>query len=107
MIRETKAVHARVTHVLNVYAQPGRAGGTSLAGDSYAEGAARGDLRILRDALTDFVDAYIAIRARIDQTVEPPPTRALPGTAEKVEVMRQRHESDRDIHSNKDARRDG
>lgn len=107
MIREARTAQARVTHVLNVYAQPGRAGGASLVGEAYAAAASRGDLRILRDALTDAVETYLAISRRIDAVIEPPPTRALPGTAEKVEAMRKRHEQDQDIHSNKDARRDG
>ena len=107
VIREARTAQARVTHVLNVYAQPDRAGGASLVGEAYAAAAARGDLRILRDALTDAVETYIAISRRIDTVIAPAPTRALPGTAEKVETMRQRHERDEDLHNHRDARREG
>lgn len=103
VIREARRLQAALTHVLNCYAQPDKAGGASLAGDLYAKAAARGDLRMLRDV----VILGREIEKRIDAVVTPPPTRALPGTAEKVEVMRSRHEKDLDLHNTEDARRDG
>ena len=106
VIREARAAHARITHVLRVYAEPDRAGGASLVGEAYAEAAARGDLRILRDAIVDAVTVYERIARRIDAVVMPPTTRALPGTSEKVEEMRRRHERDMDLHNDEDARRE-
>lgn len=106
VIREARAAHARITHVLRVYAQPDRAGGASLVGEAYAAAAARGDLRILRDAIVDAVQIYERIAGRIDAVVMPPPTRAMPGTSEKVEEMRRRHERDMDLHNDNDARRE-
>ena len=106
MIREARSAHARITHVLRVYADPARAGGASLVGEAYAAAASRGDLRILRDAIVDVVEIYERIAGRIDAVVMPPATRALPGTSEKVEEMRRRHERDMDLHNDKDARRE-
>lgn len=103
MIRESRRFQALLTHTLNCYARPEKAGGASLAGDLYAEAAARGDLRMLRDVL---VLAH-EIERRIDTVITPTPTRALPGTREKVEVMAERHKRLMDLHHDKDARREG
>jgi hypothetical protein len=107
ILREARTLQARLTSVLNVYARPETAGGASLAGDVYAEGAAAGDPRILADALGDVADGVGRLRAQLEAITEPRPTRALPGTAEKVAVMRQRFERFESLHSTKDARRDG
>lgn len=102
VIREARAIQARLTHVLDCYARPHQAGGASLNGEKYAEAAAAGDLRPLRDVLVDGG----AMAERITEVIQPDPTTALPGTAEKVEIMAKRHEERQDIHSNKDARRE-
>lgn len=102
VIRESRRFQALLTHTLNCYARPEKAGGASLAGDLYAQAAARGDLRMLRDVL---VLAH-EIERRIDSVITPSPTRALPGTPEKVEVMAERHKRLMDLHHERDARRD-
>ena len=107
ILREARTLQARLTSVLNVYARPETAGGASLAGDVYAEGAAAGDPRILADALGDVADGVGRLRAQLEAITEPRPTRALPGTPEKVAVMRSRFERFESLHSTKDARRDG
>lgn len=106
IIRAARRPQARLVHVLNCYADPARAGGGSLLGELFARAAAKGDPRMLRDALVDAVDTYLAIVRRIDAAVTPAPTRALPGTSEKVEVMARRHQSMQDVFNPKDARRE-
>lgn len=107
ILREARVIQARLTGALNVYARPERAGGASLAGDVYAAGAAAGDPRILADALADVADGVARLRTELEAITRPAPTRALPGTSEKVEVMRSRFERFEALHNEDDARRDG
>lgn len=106
-VREARRAQARLSHTLNVYANPVQAGGRSLAGDVYVEAAMRGDPRILLDTLVEIICCLQGIGREIEQAVEPAPTTALPGTAEKVEEMRKRQELFKALHSDRDARRHG
>ena len=105
VLREARRVQARLKAALDIYAQPEKAGGASLAGDVYAEGASRGDPRILADALADVADGVARLRTELERMTEPVPTRCLPGTPEKVELMRRRFERFESLHSERDARR--
>jgi hypothetical protein len=105
VLREARVIQARLTSALNVYARPEKAGGASLAGDVYAAGAAAGDPRILADALADVADGVARLRTELEAITKPRPTRALPGTSEKLEVMRTRFERFESLHSDNDARR--
>ena len=107
LLRVAKKVLGEARLACDLYSQPHRAGGASLAGDVYAEGAAAGDPRILADAITRAVAELGVGAARLEEITEPTPTLALPGTAEKLEVMRQRFERFESLHSKRDARREG
>jgi len=104
-IRRARREQARLTHVLNVYASPVKAGGRSLAGDSYVEAAMAGDPRILLDVIVEIICQLQGIGREIEVVVEPAATDALPGTAEKVEEMRRRQERFQALHSERDKRR--
>jgi hypothetical protein len=104
-IRRARREQARLTHVLNVYASPIKAGGRSLAGDSYVEAAMAGDPRILLDVIVEIICQFQGIGREIEVVVQPAATTALPGTAEKVEEMRRRQERFQALHTDRDARR--
>ena len=104
-IRRARREQARLTHVLNVYASPEKAGGRSLAGDAYVEAAMAGDPRILLDVIVEIICQLQGVGREIEVVVEPVATAALPGTAEKVAEMRRRQERFQALHTDKDARR--
>jgi len=104
-IRRARREQARLTHVLNVYASPIRAGGRSLAGDSYVEAAMAGDPRILLDVIVEIICQFQGIGREIEVVVQPAATTALPGTPEKVEEMRKRQERFQALHTDRDSRR--
>ena len=104
-IRRARREQARLTHVLNVYASPIKAGGRSLAGDSYVEAAMAGDPRILLDVIVEIICQFQGIGREIEVVVQPKATTALPGTAEKVEEMRKRQERFQALHCDWDAKR--
>jgi hypothetical protein len=104
-IRRARREQARLTHVLNVYASPIKAGGRSLAGDSYVEAAMAGDPRILLDVIVEIICQFQGIGREIEVVVEPLATTALPGTPEKVEEMRKRQEMFQALHCDWDAKR--
>jgi len=104
-IRRARREQARLTHVLNVYASPIKAGGRSLAGDSYFEAAMAGDPRILLDVIVEIICQFQGIGREIEVVVQPTATTALPGTPEKVEEMRKRQERFQALHTDRDSRR--
>jgi hypothetical protein len=104
-IRRARREQARLTHVLNVYASPIKAGGRSLAGDSYVEAAMAGDPRILLDVIVEIICQFQGIGREIEVVVQPSATTALPGTPEKVEEMRRRQERFQALHCDWDAKR--
>jgi hypothetical protein len=104
-IRRARREQARLTHVLNVYASPIKAGGRSLAGDSYVEAAMAGDPRILLDVIVEIICQFQGIGREIEVVVQPAATTALPGTPEKVEEMRKRQERFQALHCDWDAKR--
>lgn len=99
-------MQGRLRAAIDIYARPEQAGGASLAGDVYAEGAAAGDPRILADALVDVRDGVERLLGDLERMTKPAATRALPGTAEKVAVMRGRFERFEALHNEEDARRE-
>jgi hypothetical protein len=104
-IRRARREQARLTHVLNVYASPVKAGGRSLAGDSYVEAAMAGDPRILLDVIVEIICQFQGIGREIEVVVQPAATTAFPGTPEKVEEMRKRQERFQALHTDRDAKR--
>lgn len=78
---------------MRLYGAPEKAGGRSLAGDTYAARAAAGDRTLLYESLTVALDEIGRIRDEVDsQMSSAPPTPAAPGTPAKVEEMRRRAE---------------
>jgi len=104
-LRRLRRVQARLTHTGNLYADPRRAGGRSLAGDCYVEAALAGDPRILLDTIVESICELQGVGREIEVVVQPKATTALPGTAEKVEEMRRRQERFQALHTDKDAQR--
>jgi len=104
-LRRLRRVQARLTHTGNLYADPRRAGGRSLAGDCYVEAALAGDPRILLDTIVESICELQGVGREIEVVVQPAATTALPGTAEKVEEMRRRQERFQALHTDKDAKR--
>ncbi len=104
-LREVRRVQARLTHTGNLYADPRRAGGRSLAGDCYVEAALAGDPRILLDTIVESICQLQGVGREIEAAVEPVATAALPGTPEKVAEMARRQERFQALHTDRDARR--
>jgi hypothetical protein len=104
-LRRLRRVQARLTHTGNLYADPRRAGGRSLAGDCYVEAALAGDPRILLDTIVESICELQGVGREIEVVVQPSATTALPGTAEKVEEMRKRQERFQALHCDWDAKR--
>lgn len=105
-LREVRQILGPMTHCVNVYANPTSAGGMSLVGDAYVEAALAGDPRILLDAIVEVVCRLQGIGRQIEVVIEPKATAALPGTREKIEEMRRRHERFKALHTDGDSRRD-
>ncbi len=103
--RIRKKVLARLTHTGNMYADPRRAGGRSLAGDCYVEAALAGDPRILLDTIVEVMSELQGVGREMWAVIEPKATTALPGTPEKVEEMRRRQERFQALHCDWDAKR--
>jgi len=104
-LRRLRRVQARLTHTGNLYADPRRAGGRSLAGDCYVEAALAGDPRILLDTIVEVMSELQGVGREMWAVIEPKATTALPGTPEKVEEMRKRQEMFQALHSDWDAKR--
>lgn len=92
-LRRTAAVHANLCGVVRRFGTPSRAGGGANDPDDYQARLMRGDRTILLDGVANAIDALEDIRhailARMDAAE---PTRAEPGTAAKVQTMRERAE---------------
>ena len=104
-LKRLRRVQARLTHTGNLYADPRRAGGRSLAGDCYVEAALAGDPRILLDTIVESICELQGVGREVEAKVQPAATTALPGTPEKVEEMRRRQERFQALHCDWDAKR--
>jgi len=104
-LKKLRRVQARLTHTGNLYADPRRAGGRSLAGDCYVEAALAGDPRILLDTIVESICELQGVGREVETKVQPAATTALPGTPEKVEEMRRRQERFQALHCDWDAKR--
>lgn len=84
-------IHAQLCSLVRLYAEPYRAGGQSLGGETYAARAARGDRTLLHDALNNSVNEITAIRDAVSAVMaSAPSTAAKPGSHEKVAEMSRR-----------------
>jgi hypothetical protein len=86
--------HAHIATVVRLFGAPGKAGGQSNHGETYAERAARGDRTLLYDCVSFVVDEMTELRNEIAAVMDSaPPTTAAPGTPEKVAEMVRRAET--------------
>ena len=84
-------VHAHLCTVVRIYGNPEKAGGASNHGNDYVKRAASGDRTILHDALIRSGHTIYEIADEIEEAADLlTPTDALPGSAEKVEVLADR-----------------
>jgi hypothetical protein len=84
-------VHAQLCTLVRLYAEPSRAGGQSLLGETYAARAARGDRTLLFDALNNSAIEITSIRDAVSAAMaSAPSTAAKPGSHEKVAEMTRR-----------------
>lgn len=87
-LRRAAMTHAHLCYIVRLFGNPSKAGGTSLAGETFEARAARGDRTLLYDALGYCGEELAAIRAEVQAAMDAaPPTAAPPGSAEKVAVM--------------------
>ena len=100
LIRTTR-IHAHLCAVVRLYARPGDA---DPEGDTYASRAARCDQTLLFDALRTASDESTIIADEIFACMAPTGTVALPGTADKVAIMRQRALRGESLFSERDRR---
>lgn len=98
-LRRVVHVHAQLCHTVGLYGDPRRAGGSGLEADSYASRAAGGDRTILDDTLARAIEELGAIRDEIWREMgEVPPSRCLPGSAEKIAELQRRCSLGKSLH---------
>jgi hypothetical protein len=100
-------VHAALSGVCQVYANPDKAGGQSNNGNDHVARASRGCKTLLFDALTYCQEELEEIRGEILKNMESGvPTHHPPGSGLKVETMRQRFRDGDALFQPGDARKD-
>jgi hypothetical protein len=104
-LTRTARCHAHLSGVTRAYTNPAKAGGASLLGDEFAQRIAAGDRSLLYDALGYVRDEVDALRDEIARVMEScPPTRHLPGSRAKVDLMMRRLEQGYSLFVPGDAR---
>ena len=84
-------VHAHITTTLAIYTTAMEVGGCSLGNDNYQRRVKRQDRTILHDALALAIDEYGEVLEQVQKVMDSaPPTKAMPGTKQKVDVMEAR-----------------
>lgn len=98
-------VHAHLRTTLAIYTTAMDVGGCSLGNDHYKRRVARQDRTILHDALTLALDEYSEVLEQVQAVMDAaPPTKTLPGTKAKVDVMEERAKAGYSIFIEADAR---
>lgn len=105
-LTRVQRMQAHLRSTLLIYSTQRNVGGDSLIGNTdYADRAARADRTILYDALTLAIDEFADVRDAVGAVMDSaPPTRALPGSQEKIRVMCQRARSGFSIFVENDSR---
>lgn len=104
-LTRTARCHAHLSGVTRAYTNPSKAGGASRLGEEFAARIADGDRSLLYDALGYCRDEIDALRDEIACVMEScPPTRHLPGSREKVDLMMWRLEQGYSLFVPADAR---
>ncbi len=98
-------VHAHLRTTLAIYTTSIDVGGCSMGNDHYKRRVARQDRTILHDALTLAMDEYGDVLNQLRMMMDSAtPTKAMPGTPEKVAVMEQRASAGFSIFNDGDAK---
>ena len=97
-LRRMSRVYAYLCHVVRAFGCP--SGGRD---DSFAARAAAGDRTLLHDCVTRCIRDLDEICSRLDKEIEPRATKAIPGSAAKVNLMRARFEKGKRIFADGDA----
>ena len=104
-LTRVQRVQAHLRSTLSIYATRRDVGGCSLFNQAYKQRAAKADRTILYDALTLAMDEFGEVRDEVQAIMDAaPPTRALPGTRDKVAEMERRALDGRSIFVDGDAK---
>lgn len=71
--------------------------------DSFATRAAEGDRTLLHDCLTKVSRELDELAAIVEKDIEPKSTQAMPGSQEKIEILRDRFEKGKKLFADGDA----
>ena len=74
--------------------------------DSFSQRAKAGDKTLLHDCVSRCIRDLEKIVDELEKEIEPTPTECLPGTDEKIEVLRKRFSKGQKIFSENDYRHD-
>lgn len=78
--------------------------GSSKRTDSFQVRAAAGDYTLLHDCISRCIVDLEALAGRLEREIDPEPTTAIPGSEEKIEVLRERFASGKRIFHDDDER---
>lgn len=103
-LTRVQRVQAHLRSTLAIYAVKRNVGGCSLFNTAYNQRAANNDRTILYDALTLAMDEFAEVREEVQSIMDgAPPTKALPGSRDKVAEMERRASTGRSIFVDGDA----
>lgn len=104
-LTRVQRVQAHLRSTLAIYAVKRNVGGCSLGNRAYNQRAANNDRTILYDALTLALDEFAEVRGEVQALMDgAEPTKALPGSRDKVDLMVRRAADGRSIFIDGDAR---
>lgn len=86
-------------HVARAYGCPQ----ASKRTDSFATRAAEGDRTLLHDCLTRVSRELEELAAKVEKDIEPKSTQAMPGSQEKIEILKERFEQGKKLFADDDA----
>jgi hypothetical protein len=104
-LTRVQRVQAHLRSTIAIYAVKRNVGGCSLFNQAYNQRAANNDRTILYDALTLAMDEFAEVREEVQRIMDgATPTKAMPGSRDKVETMKSRAADGRSIFVDGDAR---
>lgn len=98
-LRKVSRCYSYLCHVARAYGCPQKSKRT----DSFATRAAEGDRTLLHDCLTKVSRELEELAARVEKDIEPKSTQAMPGSQEKIEILRERFEQGKKLFADDDA----
>lgn len=96
-LRKVSRCYAYMCHVVRAFGKP-----TGTRTDSFSQRARAGDRTLLHDCVSRCIRDLEVIAEELEAEIEPNPTEYMPGTAKKIEVLRERFSRGQKIFSDQD-----